>query len=100
MTRRVILRERAILDLEELGAWLIEESDREVALAYVRRVRRRCDDLADFPHRGSPRPRLGHSVRSLSFERRIVILYRVTSVQVEVLRVVNGARDLDPLELD
>lgn len=48
-----------------------------------------------FPERGSRRDDLEPGVRTIGFERRVVIAFRVLSDEVEILRVFYGGQDVD-----
>ena len=84
-------------DLIALHTWVEGEADAVVADAYLERIEARCWNLTEFPNRGTPRDDLMPGVRSLSFERRILIFYRVEGLLVEIMRVVSGARENRPL---
>lgn len=81
-----------LIDIRDRVAVLAQDYD--VADRYVGRMEARIATLAEFPNRGTPRPDLGLGVRSIPFERRRVIFYRVDADKVLVLRVLDGARDL------
>lgn len=87
----------AVDDLDSIFAWLAERAGDDTAEHYVDRVERRINQLVDFPKRGRARNDVGRGIRSWTFERRLVILYRVNEPFVDVLRVVAGARDLSSL---
>lgn len=94
MIYEVKLSAFAIDDLIELHRRLSTEADPATASAYIDRIEERMTGLKEFPHRGTPRDDLVEGLRTLSFERRIVIAYRVEGAEVTVLRVLDGARDL------
>lgn len=94
MTYRIVLAPLAEDDLAQLRSWIVKEAGREVARSYLERVERKLDTLAAFPNRGTPRPDAGSGIRSIPFERRRVIFYRVDADIVTILRVLDGARDL------
>lgn len=81
-------------DLRALHRWVEDLADEEVADAYLERVAARIDTLAHFPRRGTPRSDLGFGVRSLPFERRLLIAYQINEATVTILRVISGARDI------
>lgn len=84
----------AITDLIALKQWVAREAGQRVAKAYLDRVEAKIAALADFPDRGTPRGNLGPRVRTLAFERRLIIAYHVEALTATVLRVVSTARDL------
>lgn len=89
----VVVDEAAVMDLAMLAHWIADHADLDTALAYVDRIQARFATLAGFPDRGTPRDDLAPGIRSLSFERRQLILYRVDGDAVTILRVVDDARD-------
>lgn len=83
----------AIADLKRIADWIGDRSDEDVAEAYVRRIEARCRQLGQFPRRGRPRDELGGGLRSIAFERRATILYRIEDDEVVVLRVHYAGQD-------
>lgn len=92
---RVRLSAPAIADLKRIADWIGEHADEEVGEAYVRRIETRCGQLGHFPRRGRPRDELGEGLRSIAFERRATILYRIEAGEVVILRVHYAGRDPD-----
>lgn len=97
MNYRVEITENAIDDLKERLGWIEEKAGGAVAEAYDARIRARIYSLAHFPNRGSPRDSLKPGIRSLSFERRLIIYYDIEADVVRVLRVVHAAQDQSDL---
>lgn len=60
-------------------------------------IEENCGFLRDFPLLGRVRPEIAEDARSLAVERWIV-LYRVTGNGPQIVRIVDGARDLANLE--
>jgi toxin ParE1/3/4 len=90
----VRLRPAAALDLEEIAAYIAEQSQSaEVALGFVRRIRRRCEKIGDAPRGASERHALGAGLRLVPFEKSAVIVYRVVDDSVEIVNVFYGGRD-------
>lgn len=96
MTYDVQLSALAIEDLISLHQWVSAEADIPTADGYLARIEERIAALADFPHRGSPRDDLIAGLRTLTFERRLLIAYSVDGGVVTVQRVINALRDLGP----
>lgn len=84
----------AIEDLVTLHRWVSSEADFATAAAYLDKIEERIGSLAQFPDRGTPRDDMVSGLRTLAFERRLVIAYMVDGGTVNVLRVINAARDL------
>ena len=81
----------------DVREWIMSEADAETAERYIDRVKARLGRLTDFPNRGAPRPDLAPGLRTLSFERRLIIAYRVELGIVRIVRVVDAKRDLGRL---
>ena len=96
MTYEVQLSALVIEDLISLHQWVSVEADNPTADSYLARIEERIAALADFPHRGSPRDDLIAGLRTLTFERRLLIAYSVDGKIVTVQRVINALRDLGP----
>lgn len=94
MTHHIRLGPLVMADLVALHRWVRDEADQATADDYLDRVEARIATLADFPARGTPRDDLAPGLRTLAFERRLIIAYGVTEGTVTILRVVSGARDL------
>ena len=86
-------------DIVEIEQWGAERSNTTIADAYVARIYDKIDRRRTFPRRGSARPEFGEGVMTLSFERRLLILYRADDDLVRVLRVIASKRDLRALTL-
>jgi toxin ParE1/3/4 len=84
---------RADADLDRIYHWLAPRAGAAVALAYVARIEAACQRLTDFPRRGSPREELKHGIRTVPFERRATIYYRVTETAVEIARILHRGLD-------
>jgi len=97
VTRELRFSQSARDELIALHAWVEGEAGTAIADAYQERIEARCRTLTEFPNRGTPRDDLIPGVRTLSFERRILIFYRVEESEVLILWIVSTARDLPNL---
>ena len=97
MTYDVQLSALAIEDLIALHQWVSVEADIPTADGYLTRIENRIAALGDFPPRGSPRDDLVVGLRTLTFERRLIIAYNVDGKVVTIQRVINAFRDLAPI---
>ena len=88
----VSLSRLALADLERIGDWVAVNAGAEVALAYLARIETACAGSADFPQRGTPRDDLGPGVRTISFEGRATIAYRVQPQAVLILGIFHAGR--------
>jgi toxin ParE1/3/4 len=91
----VVLAEAAWGDLDEVYDWVADRTDPDTAQRYVMRILRQCGSLGEFPHRGTPRDDLAEDVRTIAFERRATIAYRVREDVVTILRILHHGRDVD-----
>ncbi|WP_033919473.1 type II toxin-antitoxin system RelE/ParE family toxin [Sphingomonas sp. 37zxx] len=83
---------RAAIDLKRIRTWVAEQADSDVADGYLKRILDQCAGLTEFPFRGTPRLGSGE-YRSVSFERTLIILYRVRTDRVTIVRILHGSRD-------
>lgn len=80
-------------DLFEIWLHIARDSGAERADAVDARLRASCLKLSDFPRRGSSHSEIEAGLRSIPFERRATIYYRVTGNSVEIVRVRYAGRD-------
>lgn len=83
---------RAIADLEAVHAYIASDSFKR-ASATIGRVRDRCRILRRWPELGRPRPELGPDIRSFPVGL-LIVLYRLAGDRVEILRIIDGRRDV------
>ena len=87
-------RPAAVADLEDIFRAVLRVSTSPVvARRYVERIRDRCRRIAVLPQGGRLRDDLAPGLRSVPFERRAVIVYRVLGQTVEITNVFHGGRD-------
>lgn len=85
----------ATSDIDAIGLHVFKRtSDAGLARAYTGRIRATCQRIGDVPLGGVPRDDIGSGIRSWAFERRAVILYRVLSHEVVVVRVIHRGRQI------
>lgn len=82
-------------DLIAIGEHIAEQNP-AAATRFVVALERRCRQLSRTPHLGPARPEIRYDLRLLTF-RAYVILYRIELNDVEIVRVVHGARDIPGL---
>lgn len=94
----VFLREQAIADLEEVYDFIVDGGGPPaVALAFLQRIRARCEKIGLAPEGGVARPDLGHGIRLVPFEKSAVLAYRLHDDAVEIVNVFYGGRDYEAL---
>ncbi|MBN2970923.1 type II toxin-antitoxin system RelE/ParE family toxin [Roseomonas aeriglobus] len=99
MSHRLVLLSTAEADIQQIADWVSDQADPATALRYVARLRAFIDKLQHFPRRGPVRSIMSVDVRTVTFERRIIIAYHVDANDVIVIRVFSGQRDLSGLTL-
>ncbi|MCE3267716.1 MAG: plasmid stabilization system [Solirubrobacterales bacterium] len=89
---RISLSAQAEIDFDDIWFSIALSSPR-AADRMLDRLAYRMSMLEDFPELGPARPELGAGARVL-VEGNYLIIYRLVSDEVEVVRVMHGARDL------
>jgi plasmid stabilization system protein ParE len=82
-------------DLEAVGDYIAQDSPSR-ALAFIREVRQKINQVAQQPLLYQLRPEIGEGAR-LAVIRRYVILFRVIGETVRIERILYGGRDLPAL---
>ncbi len=95
VTLRVIFSERAATRLAELGEYIAREATSAVANGYLDRIHAACMALTVFPKRGRRRDDILPGLRTIGFERRATIAYRVFDTHVEIISIAYGGRDFE-----
>jgi len=87
-------RPAALDDLDDIFRGVLRVSASPViARRYVERIRARCRLIPMLPYAGRPRDDLAPGLRTVPFERRAVIVYRVVGGAVEITNIFHGGRD-------
>jgi toxin ParE1/3/4 len=89
---KVVRTELADEDLLEIWFY-IGADDLDAADRVIDRIDQRCESLAQNPEMGTERPDLMPGMRYL-VEGNYLIFYRVRSDFIEILRILNGTRNL------
>ncbi|MGD9680311.1 MAG: type II toxin-antitoxin system RelE/ParE family toxin [Candidatus Obscuribacterales bacterium] len=88
---KILITSTAEVDLEEIEAYISSDNP-AAAVRFLNRLSERFQLIADMPGVGRRREIFGRGVRSLA-EGNYVIVYRVKTETVEILRVLHGAQD-------
>ncbi len=96
MARRYVITTPANQDLEEVLREIADCSSFDNADRFLKQFNDKLKNIVAFPNLGKPRREWGENHRSLILNNYLIV-YRITDELVEVLRVVNGYRDLDTL---
>lgn len=89
----VRFRPQARDDLFALYDRIATETGEAVAIGYIDRIEAACLSLATFPQRGTRRDDLGRGVKTIGFEGRILIVFRVSRSVVPIIHIFHGGRD-------
>ncbi|CCD89777.1 conserved protein of unknown function [Bradyrhizobium sp. ORS 285] len=95
MGRKVVFRDEANAELTALYDYIADHSSPAIAIAYVRRIRDTCLALEQFPERGTRRDDILKGLRTIGFERRVTIAFRILKTRVEIVTVAYGGRDFE-----
>ena len=81
-----------------LDIWVnIAPRDQAAADRVYDRIEESCQLLRDHPQLGRARPEIAKDARALVIEKWLAI-YRLVEGRVQIVRIVDGARDLTKLE--
>jgi toxin ParE1/3/4 len=83
-------------DLEEIWTYYAGVAGRQTADNIVRKIAGTCIVISDHPLAGRARDELRPGVRSLAV-RPHVVFYRVVNGMPEIVRVLDGRRDIDAI---
>src|SRR5204862_5537964 len=81
---RVSYRSEAAQDLADIHRYIAGQGARQTATVYVKRIRDRCKKIGKAPFSGVSREDLEPGLRTIGFERRAVIAYRVLEDRVQI----------------
>ena len=95
MTKKLIFSPRVAVELREIGEYIAKD-DLQAALSFVDRLKKRCQDAADYPSIGRRRTELQAGLRSLT-EGDYVIFYRSTDEGIEITKIIHGKRNIAKL---
>ena len=95
MALRVFFRPQAEADLFEIYECIASRADAAVAIGYIERIEAACMALATFPKRGTRRDDILPGLRTIGFERRVTIAFRVLRTRVEIVAIAYGGRNLE-----
>lgn len=97
---RVSYRPDALADLQNIYRFIADGSrSHSVAAGFVTRIMARCRAIGDAPLGGRLRADLAPGLRTVPFERSVVITY-VVGKEVEITNVFYGGRDYEALYHD
>jgi toxin ParE1/3/4 len=86
---------QAIADLTHLHDYIAPRAGSAVATGYVERLYRFCQRLETFPARGTVREDIRPGLRTVGFERRATVAFKIDGDEVRIVRVLYGGRDVE-----
>jgi len=90
LSGEVLFLKRAVQDLIDIEAYTRERSPQGAARIGAR-IRKRADDLAQFPEQGTESPKAG--VRQLYVGRTpYMLIYRIFGAEVQILTILHTSR--------
>ena len=92
---KVIIRDAAYRDLERIHAWIANDRP-GAADAVIERILQSIGLLEDHPLAGRARDEVRPGLRSIA-ARPHVVFYRVTDDAAEIIRVLDGRRDIEEI---
>jgi toxin ParE1/3/4 len=95
-TYELIYTPDAIVDLEEIFQFIAADDPRR-ARSYIKEIEKACRSLCETPLIGRERPNLRSGVRIFPLWRRVVIAYRLSAKQIDILRIFSGGRDYEAI---
>lgn len=94
---QVIFTPVAERQIDNLHAYITAHSSESRADRYVGRIVGFCQGLATFPLRGTKRDDLLAGLRTVGFERRVIIAFVVTADTVLIEGMFYGGQDFEAL---
>lgn len=82
-------------DLTALYDYIARVTSPQIAGSYLDRIEKTCLSLATFPKRGTARDDLAPGIRTVGFERRVTIAFRILGNVVEIVTIAYGGRDFE-----
>jgi toxin ParE1/3/4 len=83
--------------LLDIWTYVAKSSSEAVADRVYDRIEQSCLLLEDHPQLGRARPEIKPEARSLTVERWLA-LYRITEHGAQIVRILDGSRDLSAIE--
>jgi toxin ParE1/3/4 len=93
VAHRVTFRPRAEPDLFALYNYIANQSGHARAGDYISRIEKACMALSTYPKRGTPRDDIVAGLRTIGYERRVTIAFRVLEDTVEIITIAYAGKD-------
>jgi toxin ParE1/3/4 len=88
---------RAREDLLDIWLHIAPRNSEAVADRVYDRIEEACQQLGHYPQLGAAHPEIAEEARALVIERRLA-LYRLVERGAQIVRIVDGSRDLTRIE--
>lgn len=95
MALKVYFRPQAEADLFALYEYIAGQASVTIAGKYIDRIEAACLSLGEFPERGTRHDNILPGLRTIGFERRATIAFRVLKTRVEIVTIAYGGRDFE-----
>lgn len=92
---KIVLGPAAERQLAQIYSYICISASAEIALRYTQGILDRCEGLAEYPNRGTPRDDLRAGLRTIPFRRRVTIAYIVESDRVVIFGIHYAGQDID-----
>ena len=80
-------------DVAEIARYIgVEKQNPQAARDYIDALRSTCEPYARQPLMGIPQSELGEDLRSFTFRKTYVVVYRPVEDGIDVLRVIHSSR--------
>ena len=97
LTYDIVFRRQAEADLWSLYRYIAERADKGRARDYIARIEKSCMALSTFPQRCTPRDDIAPGLRTLGFENRVTIAFRVVDQSVEIVAIAYAGREFESI---
>ncbi|MEZ5863939.1 MAG: type II toxin-antitoxin system RelE/ParE family toxin [Geminicoccaceae bacterium] len=97
--QRALLAHAAARDLRRIRAWIVADSGVDRARDVLRGLFDVVERIAELPALGTLRPSFGKGVRCF-VRRPYLVFYRELDERVQILRIIDGRRDLQTAWLE
>ena len=95
MEFKVFFRPEAAADLISIYGYIAEAANDKIASDYIDRIEKACMALSAFPKRGTSRDDILPGLRTIGFERRVTIAFRVLETHVEIVTIAYAGRNFE-----
>ena len=91
---QVEIDSHAVADIDQIYDFIaIENQSPQAATRFIWELHSKFNQYAHQPEMGEPRYDLEEGLRSFTFKKHYVVVYRPLEDGIDVLRVIHGARD-------